>query len=83
MELYNLAKEFKVYVYHVDAHTNKEGDHYRPNDTMDTLASLLIRSKQNWKAEQIGSNTLSLKAEWKPIPTTDLEVEVTTEEILN
>lgn len=63
MELYNIANEVRVHIYHVDTHTNKESDQYRHNYTEDKLASLAIRLKWNWKAEKIDSNKLRLKAE--------------------
>lgn len=45
MELYNIANEVRVHIYHVDTHTNKESDQYRHNYTEDKLASLAIRLK--------------------------------------
>jgi hypothetical protein len=82
MKLYNIVKEVKVNIYRVNVHTNKEGDQYRHNGTVDIFTSLAIRLKQNWKAEQIYSNKLRFKAEWKPIPTRAFETDITTEEVL-
>lgn len=49
-----------MYIMWMSILINKEGDQYGHNDTMDKLPSLVIRLKQNWRAEQIGSNKLRL-----------------------
>lgn len=44
-ELYNITNEVRVYIHHMDTHTNKEDCQYRQNYTEDKLSSLTIRLK--------------------------------------
>lgn len=66
-ELDEIAKTVKIIVFHVVAHTKKQGKMYVNNDIVDKLAIAAIKLRREWKVAPTGDNKIKLQREWTKV----------------
>jgi hypothetical protein len=61
MEIFQISREIRIKVYHVDAHQNKDDLQTKYDNEADRLASVVIKLKHIIKVNKQGSHNLKLR----------------------